>query len=210
MESSPAKAVPQPRPAATIVVARSIAPSELEFLVLERSADSRFIPGFVVFPGGVVEDRDSRLAVEWFGHAEEAARACALRELAEEAGLIMTAHGLIEAPGRLPGRPEFDPPPIADVPEIARWVAPEFLPVRFDARFFALRAGMDVEPHPDEVEAVRAWWASAHELLEAAGAGDVQLMWPTLKTLQTLAGCRSVEEVLALRMEQVPPPVRSP
>ncbi len=49
----------------------------------------------------------------------------------------------------------------------------------------------------------------ADELLDAARSGQTQLMWPTLKTLETLAECSSIEDVLSLRIEQVPPPVRS-
>ncbi|HEX2090676.1 MAG TPA: NUDIX domain-containing protein [Actinomycetota bacterium] len=208
MDSGPPQQGADLRPAATVIVARE-ASGGLEFLVLLRSASSRFLPNFVVFPGGVVEDQDRALASSWFGGEDEAARACALRELAEEAGLVMTANGLIEAPGRLPGQPDLPPPDPGAMPEIARWVAPEFLPVRFDARFFALGASPDVEPHPDGMEAARAWWTSAEELLDGARTGETQLMWPTLKTLETLAGCSTLEEVLSLRIEQVPPPVRS-
>lgn len=208
MSPEPKQSSEDPRPAATVVVVRAV-DTGLEFLVLMRSPGSRFLPNFVVFPGGVVEEQDRILATSWFGRENEAARACALRELAEETGLVMTANGLIEAPGRVPGEPELPPPDPEAVPEIARWVAPDFLPVRFDARFFALHARSDVEPRPDGTEAERAWWAPAEELLEGARAGETQLMWPTLKTLETLAECSTVDDVLALRIEQVPPPVRS-
>jgi 8-oxo-dGTP pyrophosphatase MutT (NUDIX family) len=208
MNSEPTEPAGDPRPAATVIVARAV-PDGLEFLVLIRSASSHFLPNFVVFPGGVVEEQDRALATSWFGREDEAARACALRELAEEAALVMTANGLIEAPGRLPGEPDLPPPDPRAVPEIGRWVAPEFLPVRFDARFFALGAPSNVEPRPDGMEAARAWWASAEELVNGARAGETQLMWPTLKTLETLAECSTVDDVLSLRIEQVPPPVRS-
>ncbi|HEX2267291.1 MAG TPA: NUDIX domain-containing protein [Actinomycetota bacterium] len=208
MNTEPGQSAGDPRPAATVIVVRAVT-AGLEFLVLLRSASSRFLPNFVVFPGGVVEERDRILATSWFGREDEAARACALRELAEEAALVMTADGLVEAPGRLPGERDLPPPDPRAVPEIARWVAPEFLPVRFDARFFALGAPSDIEPRPDGMEAARAWWASAEELLHGARAGETQLMWPTLKTLETLAECSTVDDVLSLRIEQVPPPVRS-
>jgi 8-oxo-dGTP pyrophosphatase MutT (NUDIX family) len=198
-----------PRPAATVIVVRSEADGRLQFLVLRRSAASRFAPGFVVFPGGVLEEGDTQLGSDWFGERDEAARACALRELAEEAGLVMTRDGLKEAPGHLPGEPGLPPPSMDAVPEIARWVAPEFLPVRFDARFFALHADSPVEPTPDGIETDRGWWAGAREVLNAQRTGDAQLMWPTMKTLETLADCRSVDDVLTLKMEQVPPPVPS-
>jgi 8-oxo-dGTP pyrophosphatase MutT (NUDIX family) len=198
-----------PRPAATVIVVRADGDGRLQFLVLRRSAASRFAPGFVVFPGGVVEEGDAQLGSDWFGGHDEAARACALRELAEETGLVMTRDGLKEAPGHLPGEPGLPPPPVDSVPEIARWVAPEFLPVRFDAKFFALHADSPVEPTPDGIETDRGWWAGAGEILDAQRTGDAQLMWPTMKTLETLADCRSVDDVLTLKMEQVPPPVPS-
>jgi hypothetical protein len=74
----------EPRPAATVIVARP-APGGVEVLALRRSDRSRFAPGFVVFPGGVIESKDRELAVSLFGDPEEAPRACALRELYGEA-----------------------------------------------------------------------------------------------------------------------------
>jgi len=197
------------RPAATIVVARpgeSNGPS-IEVLLLRRSGRSRFAAGFVVFPGGVVEGGDAELADRWFGSRDELARACAVRELAEEAGLVATAGGLVEAPGRLPGDPGFPPPQPSSLPEMARWVAPEFLPVRFDARFFAVSAPPGLAAYPDGVEVDLAWWAAPEDALEAHRRGDGPLLWPTLKTLEALADCASVADVLALRVTPVPPPI---
>ena len=199
------------RPAATIVVARPGEPHgpRVEVLLLRRSARSRFAAGFVVFPGGVVEDGDSELAARWFGSRDELARACAMRELAEETGLVATAGGVVEARGRLPGDTGFPPPEPSSLPEMARWVAPEFLPVRFDARFFALAAPRGLTAHPDGVEVDLAWWAAPEDALESHLRGDGPLLWPTLKTVEALADCASVADVLALRVTPVPPPVRA-
>jgi 8-oxo-dGTP pyrophosphatase MutT (NUDIX family) len=199
----------EPRPAATVIVARDLPrPSgqALEFLVIRRSAWSRFAPGFVVFPGGVVEERDRELAEGWFGESSDAPRACAVRELSEEAGLVLTRDGLVEAPGRLPGEAGLSPPDAAQIPEIARWVAPDFLPVRFDAHFFAVAVAGDAHPSPDGVEADRAWWSTAEDVLAATRAGEAPLMWPTLRMLQVLADCRSIGDVLELDVEQIAPP----
>jgi ribonuclease/clavin/mitogillin len=205
--------VVEPRPAATVIVVRPGRRDDsagLEFLVLRRSEASRFAPGFVVFPGGIMEAEDDRLGERWFGETGHEARACALRELAEETGLVMTARGLVSAPGHLPGDQGLGPPNPSDVPEIARWIAPEFLPVRFDARFYALEADRSVEATPDGVEIERAWWARAGDMLAGMRAGSVKLMWPTLRTLEALVECRTVEDVLHLRVEAVPPPVDWP
>jgi 8-oxo-dGTP pyrophosphatase MutT (NUDIX family) len=196
----------EPRPAATVVVVRAVGDAgDLEFLLLRRAGSSRFAPGFVVFPGGVLESKDPGLAERWFGDPGQASKACAIRELAEETGLVMTSRGLLEGPGHLPGEAGFPPPDPETVPEIARWVAPEFLPVRFDARFYALVAREDVRPTPDGIEIESAWWGRADDALAGLQTGDVQLMWPTFRTLEALAGCGTVEDVLQLRVEAAPP-----
>src|SRR3990172_5902018 len=85
--------VQEPRPAATVIAARQ-GPEGVEVLVLQRGSRSRFLPGYVVFPGGAVDPADVEHAARWFGTSAEAARACAIRELSEEAGLVLTADGL--------------------------------------------------------------------------------------------------------------------
>jgi 8-oxo-dGTP pyrophosphatase MutT (NUDIX family) len=196
----------EPRPAATVIVARP-AGEGIEVLALARASGSRFAPGFVVFPGGVIEPKDQPLAERWFGDPAEAARACALRELYEEAGLLLTSQGL-EAPG--PGQPierlRFDPPAPDALVEVGRWVAPEFLETRFDATFFATGAPGNVQAAPDGNEIADARWARPGDLLAAAGRGEGPLMWPTQVTLEALATCASVTDVLSLRIEQVPRP----
>ena len=57
----------QIRHAASVVAVREGADAEPEVLVLERGAASRFLPGYVVFPGGAVDDDDAALAARWFG-----------------------------------------------------------------------------------------------------------------------------------------------
>ena len=198
----------EPRPAATVVVARE-AGDEVEVLALKRSQRSRFAPGVLVFPGGSIDADDARMAERWFGSAEEAARACAVRELLEEAGLLLTGSGMREArspDGDAVALISAEPPSVEDLPEIARWIAPDFLPVRFDARFFAVAAPSELHPRPDGVEIERAWWATPAAILEEHRLWE-SLMWPTFNTLKELRRCRSVQEVLDLRMEQVPPPV---
>ncbi|MFL5737989.1 MAG: NUDIX hydrolase [Actinomycetota bacterium] len=188
----------EPRPAATVIAARDT-DDGIEVLVLRRSSESRFLPGYVVFPGGAVDAEDAALAQRWFGNAAEATRACALRELAEETGLALTAAGLRrEADGTV----EDAPPPAAELHLISHWVAPEEVPVRFDARFFAVRGSNGVQPTADGAEAERAWWADPRALLKEYEAGATSLYWPTFKTMEALATCSTVEEVLALDIPQ--------
>jgi 8-oxo-dGTP pyrophosphatase MutT (NUDIX family) len=187
------------RAAGTVVAARP-GPRGIEVLVLRRSGRHRFLPGFVVFPGGAVDAADSERAERWFLDAGEAARACGVRELAEEAGLLPTAEGLVSLSGG--AGPEYvsdfpgGTPSLEQLPQISHWVAPEDVPVRFDARFFAVAAPRGLDPVPDGREATHAWWARPFDLLEANNSGGCLLYWPTMKVVEGLARCHSVEEVL--------------
>ncbi len=157
-----------------------------------------------MFPGGAVDPEDAELAVRWFGSPEEAARACAVRELLEEAGLALTSAGLVEAAEGSEGVSVVNasPPSPEALEEVSHWIAPENVPVRFDARFFAVAVAGDLQPRADGVEADQAWWAAPEDVLRDFAAGTVQLYWPTLKTMEALATCRTVEDVLALRLVQ--------
>lgn len=173
-----------------------------EILLIERTPDHRFLPGYVAFPGGAVDPSDGPLAARWFGDASESGRAAAIRELAEEVGLAVTNRSVeVADPERPVGRIDEAPPPRSSLPEIARWVAPERVPVRFDARYYAARMDGAPDPTPDGSEVAAAWWESPASLLVAWESGDRLLYWPTHFTLLGLARCRSADELLALQLE---------
>jgi 8-oxo-dGTP pyrophosphatase MutT (NUDIX family) len=108
--------------------------------------------------------------------AAETHRAAAVRELAEEAGV-----GAVEHEALL---------------EYARWITPELLEIRFDTRFFVARAPAGARPRPDGEEAVDARWTTPRAALDAYAAGELELMFPTLKLLEGLAAFRSVAQLL--------------
>lgn len=187
------------RRAASVIAARE-GERGPEVLVLERGVANRFLPGYLAFPGGSVDAGDAALAERWFGSADEAARACATRELLEEVGLALTAAGLGEADGR---SLEFvsESPPVAErLVEVAHWIAPTQVPVRFDARYFALESPAGLRVVPDGGETSDAWWASPSEVLEDWRAERRRLYWPTYFTMRAIASCASVAELLALRI----------
>lgn len=175
--------------------------------MLRRSPRHRFLPGYVVFPGGAVEEQDPELAVRWFGDSAEAARACGLRELGEEAGVVLAADGwlAVHDPLEVVEAVSASPPALQAIPEISHWIAPEDVPVRFDARFYAMAAPRGLEPRTEGDEAERAWWARPLDLLEANASGGCTLYWPTMKVLEGLAACRTVDELLAARIPQIEP-----
>jgi 8-oxo-dGTP pyrophosphatase MutT (NUDIX family) len=188
------------RMAASVICAREGADG-LEVLVLRRSDGSRFLPGYVAFPGGAVDAGDGDHALRWFGAAAQAPRAAAVREVREEVGLAIVRDGLLSSAE--PGFGEIDtaPPRASQLVEIARWVAPPEVPVRFDARYFAVAAHEGPSPVPDGHEVSDAWWVGPGRLLEEWRAGAHRLYWPTYFTVTQLARCRSVQDLLSLRFE---------
>jgi len=184
------------RKAASVICVRAGARGP-EVLVLQRSRTSRFLPGYIAFPGGAVEAGDEDRARRWFGDESHVQRATAVRELTEEVGLALTASGLIGGADLL-AEVDAAPPDPDQMREMAHWVAPPSVPVRFDARYFAVEARSDAEPIPDGTEVASAWWAPARDLLFDGESGARKLYWPTLFTMRQLGACASVDEVLSL------------
>jgi 8-oxo-dGTP pyrophosphatase MutT (NUDIX family) len=187
------------RRAASVVCVREGGDGEPEVLVVERSPGSRFLPGYVAFPGGAVDDADAERAERWFGDRTEASRAAAIRELFEEAGVTLTANGVVAAESFAPT--DAAAPTTAQLAPLCHWIAPEEVPVRFDARYFTVAAGPDVPVVADGREVTRAWWTSPRRLLADWEADERKLYWPTWLTVTELAGCTTVDAVLALRFE---------
>jgi len=188
------------RKAASVVAVRPSTDGP-EVLVVERGAGTRFLPGYVAFPGGAADDGDAETARRWFGDPGEAPRACAVRELLEEVGLALTSDGLRAAAGDAIASVDASPPSRDQLPRIAHWIAPEDVPVRFDAQFFAALAPEGPAPQPDAEEVRAAWWISPRGLLDEWRNGARKLYWPTYFTMSALARCVSVDELFALRIQ---------
>ena len=170
------------RRAASLIAGRA-GPGGLEVLVVERGAASRFLPGYVAFPGGAVDDGDAEVAARWFGDHREASRAAAVRELAEETGI------------------ELSPGAVDAMPEVCHWIATPEVPVRFDARYFAVELAGAADPVPDGGETAAAWWADPAALMAEWEAGERRLYWPTWFTMTQVAACTNVADLLALRFD---------
>ncbi len=177
-----------PRPAASIILLRRGGKHRqrgLEVLLVRRSPEASFMPGVWVFPGGVVED-DEALGPPVPGGDSDAAelahRACALRELWEEAGIQLPAE--------------------AELRRWSRWITPEIVPVRFDTRFYVALAPAHSPPRPDGAETTEAAWISPSEALDRHGHGELSLVFPTIKHLESLLPYGSAAEVLAAAAER--------
>jgi 8-oxo-dGTP pyrophosphatase MutT (NUDIX family) len=151
-----------PRPAASVALLRrggKHSQRALEVLLLQRSPDAGFFPSAWVFPGGSVDPVD--------GEGPDGFRACALRELQEEAGI------------ELPAEEELIP--------FCRWITPEVIPRRFDAWFFIALAPAHTPPKVDGGEIVDARWFEPAAALAGADAGELSLAFPTRVQLGWLA-----------------------
>ena len=173
-----------PRSAASLILLRRGGRHRqrgVEVLLVRRSPEASFMPGVWVFPGGVVES-DEAVPRSLEGEApdadgvELAHRACAVRELREEAG--------IELPAGLELRPW------------SRWITPEAAPVRFDTRFYITLAPAPSPPRPDGAETTEATWISPREALERHRSDEMPLVFPTIKHLESLLPYAEAQEVL--------------
>ncbi|MBT8248955.1 MAG: NUDIX hydrolase [Acidimicrobiia bacterium] len=76
------------------------------------------------------------------------------------------------------------------------WVTPEGLPKRFDTRFFVAEMPMGQIAQHDGIEATDARWLVPNEALEAAAAGEIEIILPTRRNLVDIGQFPSVEMVL--------------
>jgi 8-oxo-dGTP pyrophosphatase MutT (NUDIX family) len=156
-----------PRQAATVILLRG-GGDGLELLLVKRNPAARFMGGVWVFPGGAVEQTE--------GDDDRAHRAAAVRELREEAG--------VELP---------DP---AELVKFSRWITPELVRTRFDTHFFLASLPPSQEPCVDGEECVDLGWYTPAGALEAHRAGEILLVFPTIKHLEQLSPFASAAELL--------------
>lgn len=171
-----------PRPAASVVLLRRgsrHADRALEVLLLKRTEKAKFMPGVWVFPGGAVDDGD--------GEDEARFKACAVRELEEEAGIALAVD--------------------EELVLFSRWITPEVISRRFDARFFLALAPAHTPPRPDGVETTDAAWFEPAAALDAQAAGEIVLAFPTIKQLEALLPFDSSDEALAAHREIAVEPI---
>jgi len=176
-----APALPPARPSAAVIPWRQRDGGEIEVYWIRRAEELAFMGGWHAFPGGGLARSDAAVPVAGApagaGEGPAAAgfpeslragepgedpgpdllpglAACALRELFEETGILLTSPGPAPAPADLErvrrdlleGRRTFSDAMAAlgaglDASRLVwagRWMTPPFAPVRFDNRFFLL------------------------------------------------------------------------
>ena len=156
-----------PRPAATVIVLRGGADA-LEVLLVKRNPASKFMGGAWVFPGGAVDRNE--------GEGQAALRAAAMRELGEEAGIELN-----------------DPDTL--IP-FSRWITPAAVKIRFDTWFYLTPLPDGATPEIDGNEIVDARWYEPRQALEAAGRGELLLVFPTIKHLEQISPFESAQALM--------------
>jgi 8-oxo-dGTP pyrophosphatase MutT (NUDIX family) len=151
----------------------------LEVLLLKRTAEAKFMPGVWVFPGGAVDAED--------GEDEARFKACAVRELEEEAGIAL----------------EDDD----ELVLFSRWITPEVVSRRFDAWFFLALAPAHSPPKPDGVETVDAGWFEPRLALERQAEGELALAFPTVRQLESLLPFGTSAEAIAAHRGRAVEPI---
>lgn len=168
-------------PAATLILFRERGAGAPELLITQRAQGMVFAGGALVFPGGRIdpEDRVRAAAHPDLPPDDAAARIAAIRETAEEVGFDF---GL----------------GVHDLTPFARWLPKHRQARNFDTLFYLARVAPDApEPEADGSETVRAFWASAAEVLALCDRGEAEIIFPTRRNLERLALFDSFDAAIA-------------
>lgn len=225
----------EPRKAATVILLRDKTGEGVEVFLLRRHEKNAFMGGNFVYPGGRVDrgdwdpaffPRDDSLMPprEWTATSrprEEniACRVSAIRELFEEAGILLARQN--GEPVRMEGefgvrfteyRALFHSDQLEfgaiisretlqlglhDLCYYAHWITPEARSMRFDTHFFLARHPSHQEATCDRKETTEGIWITPGEALDRNLKGEVPLSPPALKTLENLSRFSRIDDILA-------------
>lgn len=209
------------KPAATILLLRD--EPQFEVLMVRRHHQIDFASGALVFPGGKSHPGDHDEA--WAGHVigwdafdadQRALRIAAIREVFEEAGILLAERRNGEPIGgeacpmdvRLAvdaGETAFldvvrDLEARLDLSALttfARWITPPLTPKRFDTWFYVVRAPDDQLAACDGRETVDAEWIAPGEALRLGEAGERKVIFPTRMNLKLLGEASHAADAVA-------------
>jgi 8-oxo-dGTP pyrophosphatase MutT (NUDIX family) len=203
-----------------VVLARR-ADGDPELLLVRRHAQSSF-GGAYAFPGGVLESSDSMISDHAVGVTDSHARellgvddalayfSAAIRELFEESGVLLATvedgacdqasvreqlnagelqwnEFLMQSSTRLHGDA---------LHYFSFWITPEMFKARYSTRFFLAAMPEDQIALHCGGELTDSRWISASAALHLEATGELPMHFPTIKTLESLAGFATLEEML--------------
>lgn len=177
------------RRAASVLLLRP-QPGGFQVYLQHRAASMRFAGGMIAFPGGGVDPADGTIRLDGVDLDELAAAfgcprpvagsvlAAAVREVAEETGVLLT-------PGAL--RPW------------ARWLTPPGQSRRYDTFFLAAELPEGQRARVATAESSADHWLTPRAALQRAQAGEWAMLPPTVAMLESLAAHENVVGVLSHR-----------
>ncbi|HEY3238514.1 MAG TPA: NUDIX domain-containing protein [Acidimicrobiia bacterium] len=86
---------------------------------------------------------------------------------------------------------------LTEVFYVSHWITPPGPPRRFDTRFFVAAAPAGQAASHDTAETVESVWTSPGRALERRAAGEIHLVFPTIKNLEALARFPASADLLA-------------
>jgi len=218
------------RPAATVLLLRDATAAGgaggIEVLMTRRSDKASFAPGAYVFPGGGIDALDAapdthaaadRRPSQSDLHLTQAI--AAIRESFEELGILLARHAGGPRRGQMADAQDIaaidrHQPFVAQCAArglrlaadgvflLAHWITDRDLPRRFDVPFLVARMPEGQEPVADEAEQFEPVWVRPADALARHEAGQFFMIFPTIRTLQRLAGFGSTQAVFdALKSE---------
>jgi 8-oxo-dGTP pyrophosphatase MutT (NUDIX family) len=219
-------AVVEPRPAATLLLARD-GGAGIEVLMIRRHDASSFAAGALVFPGGAVQPEDAAEALrarcrglDALAPGLAAAAVAAIRETFEECGILLARRARTGAPiGGADHRAlveryqaavahdeaawlamiEAEDLELAcdQLVRYAHWITPASRPKRFDTQFFLAPAPDDQGAAHDRREAVDAVWLRPADIVAGADDGRYRLVFATRMNVIRLGASATVADALA-------------
>jgi 8-oxo-dGTP pyrophosphatase MutT (NUDIX family) len=195
----------------------------LEVLMVRRHDKTKTHAGALVFPGGKThgEDLDSGWsdhAIGWdaFDDEQRSLRVAAIREVFEEAGVLLArrGNGAPIGPDACPmsvrkacdaGEVKFldvirDLDVRIDLNEVvrfARWITPPLGTFRFDTWFYVARAPLEQDAVCDGRETVDLEWVTPGGALDLWRAKERRIVFPTRTNLGLLGRAASVADAIA-------------
>ena len=160
-------------PAATVVLVRQ-GDTGIEVLMLRKNSKITF-GGMWVFPGGKIDVADYPGGVADEANIDAAARAAAVRETQEEAGITVDAQ---------------------DYVFLSHWTPPPGQQKRFATWFFVAKVEGALDIAIDDGEIKDHAWLNPEEALRKHAAGEIDLVPPTWVTLYHLSLKSSANAVI--------------
>ena len=238
MQNGEKRMAVQPRMASTVMLLREKATVQsatqgIEVFMVRRVVQSEFMPDLYVFPGGSAME-DDRVVEQSEGLCQpvmssvadpegrtalgQGVRAAAIRELFEEANVLLAYHNeqmlavdeetrerfaiyrqeFNEHKGSLRVMAQQERLILATdrLAYCAHWITPEGMPRRYDTHFFLAVAPVEQEALYDALETSEGVWITPVEALERFAQNSFPVAFPTYHQLRNLSEFASVQEAM--------------